>query len=231
MTNDKIRYDLLVQNALKSVLHKVLSDVARNGLPDEHHFFISFRTDAQGVRASQRLHDKYPEEMTIVMQHQFWDLSVTEHAFEIGLSFAGIPERLLVPFDAITAFFDPSVQFGLKFEIADLDDDYSESMNDEGGADSQDILRLHPFQKTGLRAVDNIEKDTDDLTPQKAVKKTRKSKSASKNEETTVSENWSDGVKKDEALGNTDLSEQEPVATVVSLDAFRKRGTPPTDKK
>jgi uncharacterized protein len=117
MAKDLIRYDLLVQDALKGVVRRVLSDATRDGLPGEHHFYISFRTDAPGVRLSQRMRERYPEEMTIVLQHQFWDLGVTEHAFEVGLSFSGVPERLLVPFDALTGFFDPSVQFGLKFEL------------------------------------------------------------------------------------------------------------------
>ena len=115
MTKDLIRYDLLVQEALKGVVRKVLGE-AKDGLPGEHHFYVSFRTDFPGVRLSSRLREKYPQEMTIVLQHQFWDLGVTEHGFEVGLSFSGVPERLLVPFDALTGFFDPSVQFGLKFE-------------------------------------------------------------------------------------------------------------------
>src|SRR3954463_1448161 len=119
MPNDLIRYDLLVQDALKGVVRKVLADAAKEGLGGEHHFYISFRTDFPGVRLSNRLREKYPQEMTIVLQHQFWDLGITEHAFEVGLSFSGAPERLLVPFDALTGFFDPSVQFGLKFEVQD----------------------------------------------------------------------------------------------------------------
>jgi hypothetical protein len=113
---DLIRYDLLVQEALRGVVRRVLIDAAKDGLPGEHHFYISFRTDATGVRLSNRLREKYPQEMTIVLQHQFWDLAITEHTFEIGLSFSGVPERLLIPFEALTGFFDPSVQFGLKFE-------------------------------------------------------------------------------------------------------------------
>ncbi|HEX8165739.1 MAG TPA: ClpXP protease specificity-enhancing factor SspB [Beijerinckiaceae bacterium] len=117
MSKDLIRYDLLVQDALKGVVRKVLGDAARDGLAGEHHFYISFRTDFPGVRLSNRLREKYPQDMTIILQHQYWDLGVTEHAFEVGLSFSGVPERLLVPFDAVTGFFDPSVQFGLKFEL------------------------------------------------------------------------------------------------------------------
>ena len=91
MPQDLIRYDLMVQEALKGVVRKLLIDAASSGLPGDHHFYISFRTPDPGVRISNRLREKYPEEMTIVLQHQFWDLGVTEHAFEVGLSFSGIP--------------------------------------------------------------------------------------------------------------------------------------------
>lgn len=117
MADDLIRYDLLVQDALRGVVRRVLTDAAREGLAGEHHFYVSFRTEAPGVRMSQALREKYPQDMTIVLQHQFWDLGVTEHSFEVGLSFSGVPERLLVPFDALSGFFDPSVQFGLKFDL------------------------------------------------------------------------------------------------------------------
>jgi hypothetical protein len=91
MADDLIRYDLLVQDALRGVVRKVLTDAAREGLLGEHHFYVSFRTEAPGVRMSQALREKYPQDMTIVLQHQFWDLNVTEHAFEVGLSFSGVP--------------------------------------------------------------------------------------------------------------------------------------------
>ncbi|MGQ4273129.1 SspB family protein [Terrihabitans sp. B22-R8] len=116
MSTDLIRYDLLAQEALRGVVRRVLEDVARTGLPGEHHFYISFNTEFPGVRMSPRLRERYPEEMTVVIQHQFWDLQVTEHAFEIGLSFSNVPEMLYIPFDSISGFFDPSVKFGLKFE-------------------------------------------------------------------------------------------------------------------
>jgi hypothetical protein len=118
MSVDHIRYDLLVRQALRDVVHRVLVDVAKNGLPGDHHFYISFDTRAPGVKLSPRMRTQYPEEMTIVLQHQFWDLIVGETALEVGLSFGGIPERLTVPFDAFKGFFDPSVQFGLEFEVA-----------------------------------------------------------------------------------------------------------------
>lgn len=134
MADDLIRYDLLVQDALRGVVRKVLTDAAREGLSGEHHFYVSFRTEAPGVRISQRLREKYPQDMTIVLQHQFWDLGVTEHTFEVGLSFSGVPERLLVPFDALTGFFDPSVQFGLKFDLNDGSEESGEAENQPSSA-------------------------------------------------------------------------------------------------
>lgn len=136
MADDLIRYDVLAQDALRGVLRKVLSEVAKTGLPGEHHFYITFATKAPGVRISSRLIEQYPEDMTIVIQHQYWDLTVTEHAVEIGLSFNGIPERLLVPFSAIKAFVDPSVQFALQFEPATANDETA--IGDAGGTTDGD---------------------------------------------------------------------------------------------
>src|SRR2546430_5359534 len=113
MPTDHIRYDLLVQEALRGAVQRILADAAKNGLPGEHHFYISFDTRAPGVRISPRLREKYPEEMTIVLQHQFWDLIVAEEGFEVGLSFSGVAERLGVPFEAIKGFVDPSAKFAL----------------------------------------------------------------------------------------------------------------------
>ena len=113
---DHIRYDLLTQQALRGVVRNVLSEAAKKGLPGEHHFYVSFDTQAEGVRLSDRLKAQYPEQMTIILQHQFWDLEVDEDSFSVGLSFGGVPEKLHVPFEAIKGFFDPSVQFGLQFE-------------------------------------------------------------------------------------------------------------------
>jgi hypothetical protein len=113
---DQIRYDLLTQQALRGVVRNVLADAAKKGLPGDHHFYISFDTRAEGVRLSDRLRAQYPDEMTIILQHQFWDMKVGDDEFEVGLSFGGIPEKLTVPYEAINGFFDPSVQFGLQFE-------------------------------------------------------------------------------------------------------------------
>ena len=128
MAVDHIRYDLLTQQALRGVVRAVLSDTAKTGLVGEHHFYIAFDTRAPGVRISPRLKEQYPEEMTIILQHQFWDLKVTPEGFEVGLSFGGVPERLGVPFEAVRGFFDPSVQFGLQFEAT------GEAAGEEGAA-------------------------------------------------------------------------------------------------
>lgn len=132
MATDYIRYDILTQEALRGVVRTVLTDAATNGLPGEHHFFINIDTRAEGVKLSPRLMAQYPEEMTIVLQHQFWDLTVQDDVFEVGLSFNGIPERLVVPLAAIKGFFDPSVQFGLQFAVeAELKGDEPEEEEEE----------------------------------------------------------------------------------------------------
>jgi uncharacterized protein len=121
MATDHIRYDVLARDALRGVVRHVLVDAAEHGLPGEHHFYITFISHADGVKISPRLLAQYPEEMTIILQHQFWDLVVTDDRFEVGLSFGGIPERLVVPFAAVKSFLDPSVKFGLHFEPSEED--------------------------------------------------------------------------------------------------------------
>ncbi|MEP4767772.1 MAG: ClpXP protease specificity-enhancing factor SspB [Roseibium sp.] len=116
MSEDLLRYDILIQDALRGAVKKILAEVGRTGLPGEHHFYIAFDTNAPGVRISPRLKERYPQEMTVVLQHQFWDLAIGEHAFEVGLSFGGVAEKLLVPYSSIKGFFDPSVQFALEFD-------------------------------------------------------------------------------------------------------------------
>jgi uncharacterized protein len=138
MSVDHIRYDLLTQEALRSVLRRVLQDAAdNNGLPGDHHFYISFNTGAPGVRLSKRLRAQYPDEMTIVLQHQYRDLTVNEQAFEVGLSFSGVSEHLVVPFDAIKRFFDPSVQFGLQFETMGATEEAGAKEADPASTDAE----------------------------------------------------------------------------------------------
>jgi hypothetical protein len=191
--SDPIRYDLLVQNALKGVVRTILSDAARDGLRGDQHFYISFRTDFPGVRLSTQLRERYPREITIILQHQFWDLTVGEHAFEVGLSFAGVPERLAVPFEALVGFFDPSVQFGLKFEV---EGDAAEPASDvnppapvraaRGAGSEPQELQPKPPALAEARTVKNREEQQPPVEP-------------SPGEETA------------------------PAAEVVSLDAFRKK--------
>jgi uncharacterized protein len=125
MTGDPntINYEALAQDAMRGVVRNILVRVSKTGLPGDHHFYISFDTLAPGASLSKRLKEKYPEEMTIVLQHRFWDLLVTEDRFEVKLTFDGIPERLVVPFAAIKVFFDPSVRYGLQFESPDFGPD------------------------------------------------------------------------------------------------------------
>jgi hypothetical protein len=215
--DDLIRYDVMVQDALISVVRKVLQDAARRGLPGEHHFYITFRTHAPGARVSARLRERHPDEMTIVLQHQFWDLQVGEHGFEVGLSFGGIAERLVVPFEAMTGFFDPSVQFGLKFAA-----DEATAAND-GPEDD------------GLSVKEKLEAITEH---EKAGKKKRKTKSPDAAPGVAAADTSVDGIAALPARAEPKSGEigASPAATaearpagdaagaeVVSLDAFRKK--------
>ncbi|MEG9884610.1 MAG: ClpXP protease specificity-enhancing factor SspB [Hyphomicrobiales bacterium] len=121
MVEDLMRYDLLAQDALRGVVRSAVRYAGRFGLPGEHHFYITFETTHPDVRLSARLRQKYPREMTIILQHQFWNLQVGEDRFEVELSFDNISECLVVPFVAVKGFFDPCVQFGLQFGGSNTD--------------------------------------------------------------------------------------------------------------
>ncbi len=197
---DLIRYDLLVQDALKGVVRKILIDTARDGLVGDHHFYVSFRTDFPGVRLSNRLRERYPQEITIVLQHQFWDLGITEHAFEVGLSFAGVPERLLVPFEALTGFFDPSVEFGLKFEI--------KGEEEEAPAEAAPAPVPAPARATRGAGSEPVE-----LQPKKPP--------APAAEATLAEERKPESEVTAEKVAPP--ANEAPAAEIVSLDAFRKK--------
>lgn len=127
MSSDaQIDYESLVQDAMRGVLKTILQRVAKTGLPGEHHFYISFNTKAPGVGLSKRLKERYPEEMTVVLQHRFWDLLIHDDRFEVKLTFDSIPERLVVPFAAVKVFVDPSVRFGHQFEDVQAAEDGAE---------------------------------------------------------------------------------------------------------
>ena len=116
MAKSMLRYDRLIEDALRGVVRQVLADAAEDGLPGAHHFYITFRTTHPGVEISDRLRAQYPEDMTIVIQHQYWGLEVEDSRFRVTLSFNRVQERLDIPFSAVTGFADPSVQFGLQFQ-------------------------------------------------------------------------------------------------------------------
>jgi len=159
---DLIRYDVLTQEALRDVIRKVLEEVSVAGLPGDHHFFITFRTDHPGVRLSTRMRERYPEEMTIVVQHSFWDLKVSDAGFEIDLSFDDILERLRVPFASLKGFFDPHVKFGVQFDA-----EYLEAAN----ADIEDEI-----ENDG--EVENLPQVAQKREVTKAKKKSTKTKTA-----------------------------------------------------
>ncbi|MAA97390.1 MAG: hypothetical protein CMN87_18120 [Stappia sp.] len=193
MAEDLIRYDIVIQDALRGAVRKILTEVARIGLPGDHHFYIAFDTNAPGVRISPRLHERYPTEMTVVLQHQFWDLNVTDHAFEVGLSFGGIPEKLFVPFSSIKGFFDPSVQFALEFEPGKT----AEELPD-------DLLEAASDQEIAEAIVEHVERETAkaNANPGEAA------------QDGSAAATTQDGVEN---------AKEESGADVVSLDAFRKK--------
>jgi len=200
MAEDFIRYDVLVQDALRGVVRKVLKEVGESGLPGNHHFYIAFDTQSTGVRMSSRLREQYPEEMTVVMQHQFWDLNITEHAFEVGLSFGGVPERLLIPFTAIKGFFDPSVQFGLQFEPA-------EGSVADGDEASDDKPQLPAPTSDEFPVVGRRADRRPPQPPETAVPSGKPDRQASESEAETPDEQ----------------DKTPETADVVSLDSFRKK--------
>ena len=129
MSEKVFKYDMMVEEALRGVVSKALQHAAKHGLPNGHHFYITFKTGRRDVDIPVFLKEHYPDEMTIVLEHQFWDLKIHEHEFEVALSFNDKRERLLIPFNAITAFSDPSVKFGLQFQEIQINED--QAINDD----------------------------------------------------------------------------------------------------
>lgn len=237
MAEDLIRYDVLLQDALRGVVHRVLSEVQKTGLPGEHHFFIQFNTTAPGVRISSRLKEQYPEEMTIVIQHQYWELQVFETYFEVGLSFGSVPEKLVVPFTAMRGFFDPSVQFGLQIdpEAQSLDNAVVAEIdkNDSAAAATSNTLAVIEGHSAGASG------ETASESPSQEDQHSPELTSVSPEDEDddkTATEDASPGTAAGTATGaatgtlpataeteKSDESEAAPSADVVSLDSFRKR--------
>ncbi|MBA3669460.1 MAG: hypothetical protein H0W71_05270 [Sphingomonas sp.] len=136
-----IPYDEIVQDALRAVVGRVLGEVETTGvLPGDHHFYITFKTSAPGVSIPRHLSERFPDEMTIVIQHRFWDLKVEQDGFTVGLSFGGVPSSLIVPFAAVTQFHDPAVEFALTFQANSVAEPIAEEApgNDEPAAEPAD---------------------------------------------------------------------------------------------
>ena len=222
-SENTLDYEALTQDAMRGVMRRVLEQTVNEGLPGDHHFYISFDTLAPGVILSKRLREKYAEEMTIVLQHRFWDLAVGENYFEVKLTFDGIPERLVVPFEAIKVFFDPSVRYGLQFDVREAGK----------GAPLQPVLfergDLEPPQPTPvdkkpldltvtvpgelLEKSAMIETEKQDLPKDDAI---HEMLAEAKESATAATQNAAEG---DEA----ETEDVAPSAKVVSLDAFRKK--------
>lgn len=204
MAKDIIRYDLLVQDAMRGVMRKALSDVAESGyLPGDHHFTISFRTDAPGVTISRRLAEQWPHELTIILQHQYSNLEVDDDGFGVTLSFRSIPERLYVPFAAVTGFFDPSVEFGLRFEEeedrAEVTEDEAPSVRPSLVAKTPEPLKTPKPAKAEAAKFDAAKSEANKSEPAKAA-------SGEKQRKLRPVETKEEGDEK-----------------VVSIDAFRKK--------
>lgn len=206
MSGEQIHYKELEQEALRGVVRTVLTRVEKNGLPGDHHFFIAFDTQADGVNLSKRLKEQYPEEMTIVLQHQFWDLKVHETFFEIKLSFNEIPERLVVPYTAIKVFFDPSVPYGLQLGTVEItaDEALQEIVSDSGENKGKIAPVLAVTESSPiLSSTEEKEENTITITPE---------------EKADESNSKSDSDEEQE-----DKEDAQKSADIVSLDQFRKK--------
>ena len=203
----EIDYEALAQGAMRGIVRTVLTRVAKSGLPGEHHFYIAFKTDAPGVSLSKRLKEKYPEEMTVVLQHRFWDLLVSDDQFEVKLTFDNIPERLVVPFSAIKVFFDPSVPYGLQF--------------DEGAAESESEA---PHAVVAPPTEEAARPPAVAASPRTDKKPRAPRRAASEKALPDKSAERSSGDKTPAKMP-AGKSEPAPSATpkVVSIDAFRKK--------
>ncbi|MEQ1499535.1 MAG: ClpXP protease specificity-enhancing factor SspB [Novosphingobium sp.] len=149
-----IPYDEIVQEALRAVVGRVLGQIETTGgdLPGAHHFYITFKTTAPGVNIPTHLKERFPDEMTIVLQNKFWELTVLEDQFSVGLSFGGVPSKLVVPFSAITAFVDPAVDFGLQFQAVGTED--APAPHDDAENDTPDTPAVTSEDGSNVVSVD-----------------------------------------------------------------------------
>lgn len=154
----EIDYGRLMHRAMRSLIRDVLAEVSERGLPGQHHFFITFDTRAEGVEIADWLRERYPEEMTVVMQHWFDDLDVTDDGFSVTLNFGDAPERLVIPYDAIATFVDPSVEFGLRFESQEEDDDEEEDEDVAPAPMAEDVEEADEHRDAEVVSLDSFRK-------------------------------------------------------------------------
>lgn len=158
-SQNTLDFPAMIDDAMRGVVRSALQQVLSTGLPGNHHFYISFNTRFPGVRISPQLQERFPQEMTIVLQHQFWDLEVGERLFSVALSFNNIPEKLVIPYAALTAFADPSIKFGLQFHHKRLSEEASEAEPsfDFPQADKQKILEEATTQEEGAAEIISLD--------------------------------------------------------------------------
>jgi hypothetical protein len=227
-----IDYEALAQEAMRGVVRSVLTRVAKGGLPGEHHFYIAFNTQAPGVNISKRLKEKYPEEMTIVLQHRFWDLIVSEERFEVKLTFDSIPERLVIPFQAVKVFFDPSVPYGLQFEESQLAAETSRRMGGDAMSDMPSGMPRNDA-RTGARppGPDRLDKRREKAPrrpkPEKVAESTQDNKPEAlpkaSGAQTRAPAPKPQPVPASKVAESAKPDDSAPSANVVSLDQFRKK--------
>ena len=215
-----IDYEALAQEAMRNVVRSVLAETAAKGLPGDHHFYISFDTLAPGVVLSKRLREKYAEEMTIVLQHRFWDLFVNENRFEVKLTFDGIPERLVVPFKAIRVFFDPSVRYGLQFETQPLAGVEVDTNDELIASDFDDPFAHREFESSGSGG--DGESREIGPRPASALAQRRSRSSIGQKDRDASSESLPDAEVEIE-VDDDRAAQRSGGAEIVSLDAFRKK--------
>ena len=215
-----IDYEALAQEAMRNVVRSVLAETAAKGLPGDHHFYISFDTLAPGVILSKRLREKYAEEMTIVLQHRFWDLFVNENRFEVKLTFDGIPERLVVPFKAIRVFFDPSVRYGLQFETQPLAGVEMDTNDELIASDFDDPFAHREFESSGSGG--DGESREIGPRPATALAQRRSRSSIGQKDRDAGSESVPDAEVEIE-VDDDRAAQRSGGAEIVSLDAFRKK--------
>ncbi|MFM7084857.1 MAG: SspB family protein [Hyphomicrobium sp.] len=231
-TTSSIDYEKLHIEAMRGVVRSVLESAAKSGLPGDHHFYISFDTTAPDVSLSDRLLEKYPEEMTIVLQHRFWDLFVHEDYFEVKLTFDGIPERLVIPFNSLKVFFDPSVRYGLQFgSAADKSPKDSAATKKTQKGTSLSVVGSDPFSTRKPRTARKIKSEKQEDLTNPLGDKNEASTESIKAVSDSESQNAKQGrlssetsmISENNNEENSKRSSPPSGAEVLSLDKFRKK--------